>query len=270
MPSDLPADIRAAFGVPSGSAKRLPGGEGTCWQVDGLVLKPGQHPVVGAWLAEVFADLTGPRFQVPQPIRASGGSWVVNGWTAWARVDGEPDPVRRWPELVAASRAFHAAIAGVPAPRWLGRSRDRWAIADRATWDDEPVEIAPELAELVSALRAAIRPIRLPAQLIHGDLAGNVLFAPGRPPAVIDFSPRWRPAGYALAVAAVDVLTWFGASPGILDDLADEDELDQLLLRAAIWRLITESLGRHDAESGRVAGRAHEPVVDLLLARART
>jgi uncharacterized protein (TIGR02569 family) len=266
---DLPTDIRAAFGVPCGSAKRLRGGAGTCWQADGLVLKPGQHPVVGAWLADVYAELTGPGFQVPQPIRAHDGTWVVGGWTAWTTVDGEPNPVRRWPELVAASHAFHAAIADVPAPRWLGRRRNRWAVAERATWDDEPVEIAPELIGPVTALRAATRPIELPGQLIHGDLAGNVLFAEGQPPAVIDFSPGERPAAYALAVAAVDVLTWSGASPDILDDLDGEDEIDQLLLRAAIWRLITESLGLPDADSRDAARRANEPVVELLLSRVR-
>jgi len=40
---------------------------------------------------------------------------------------------------------------------------------------------------------------------------GNVLFADASPPAVIDFSPYWRPAGLALAVAAVDALMWGGA-----------------------------------------------------------
>jgi hypothetical protein len=85
------------------------------------------------------------------------------------------------------------------------------------------------LAGQLRSLLAALRPVRLPAQLIHGDLGGNVLFAPGQPPAVIDFSPYWRPAGLALAIAAVDALTWSGADPAILGDLADQPELDQLL-----------------------------------------
>ena len=38
-----------------------------------------------------------------------------------------------------------------------------------------------------------------------------MLFADASPPAVIDFSPYWRPAGLALAVAAVDALMWGGA-----------------------------------------------------------
>jgi uncharacterized protein (TIGR02569 family) len=225
--------------------------------------------VVASWLADVFTDLHGPGFRIPRPVRAAGGTWVVDGWAAWTAVEGETDPVGHWPELVAASRAFHTAIAGVPAPHWLGRGDDRWTVAGRAAWDAVEVELAPELADLVAELRAVTRPVRLPNQLVHGDIAGNVLFAAGQPPAVIDFSPSWRPAGYALAIAAVDLLAWFGAAPDILDELAGEDDIDQLLLRALTWRLITESLGRPDPDSRQAVRRANEPVVELLLSRMR-
>jgi uncharacterized protein (TIGR02569 family) len=115
---------------------------------------------------------------------------------------------------------------------------------------------------------AALRPVRLEAQLIHGDLGGNVLFAEGEPPAVIDFSPYWRPAGLALAVAAVDALLWSGAAPAILDELAAQPELDQLLARALVYRLVTEMIFRRDDRSGLEAvARAGQPVTDLVLAR---
>lgn len=267
MSDDLPVSVRAAFGVSSGPARRVPGGGGTCWQAGGLVLKPGQHRVVGSWVAEVFAGLHGPGFRVPRPVRAADGSWIVDGWAAWTTVEGEPAPLPRWPELVATSRAFHAALAGVPAPAWVGRGRNRWAVADRVAWGETDVELAPELADLVGELRATSRPVRLPSQLVHGDIAGNVLFTAGQPPAVIDFSPFCRPAGYPLAVAAVDLLAWSAAAPGVLDELADEDDIDQLLVRALMFRLVTESLGRPDTDSRQAVRRATEPVVDLLLSR---
>jgi hypothetical protein len=95
-----------------------------------------------------------------------------------------------------------------------------------------------------------------------------VLFAEGEPPAVIDFSPYWRPAGLALAVAAVDALLWSGAAPAILDELAAQPELDQLLARALVYRLVTEMIFRHDDGSGLEAvARASRPVTDLVLAR---
>src|SRR5690348_13460144 len=107
--------------------------------------------------------------------------------------------------------------------------------------------------------------------LIHGDLGGNVLFAPGQPPAVIDFSPYWRPAGLALAVAAVDALTWSGADPAILDQLADQPDLDQLLARAHVGRLVTEIVSRRDNPEPytglETVTRTGEPVTALVLER---
>lgn len=268
MSDDLPASVRAAFSLPSGPARCLPGGSVTRWQAGGLVLEPGQHEAVGRWLAELFDGLSGPGFRVPRPVRAADGSWIVEGWAAWTAVEGEPAPLRRWPDLVAAGRAFHTALAGVPVPRWVGRGRNRWAVADRVAWAQTDVDLAPELADLVGELRAATRPIALPGQLVHGDIAGNVLFAAQTPPVVIGFSPFERPAGYPLAVAAVDLLAWSAAPPSILDELADEAEIDQLLLRALMFRLVTESLGRSDPDSRRAVRRANEPVVELLLSRA--
>jgi prepilin-type processing-associated H-X9-DG protein len=75
---------------------------------------------------------------------------------------------------------------------------------------------APLNGQLRSLL-AARRPVHLPAQLIHGDLGGNVLFADGEPPAVIDFSPYWRPAGLVLVARAAEPVTGL-----VLDHLAVE------------------------------------------------
>ena len=123
----------------------------------------------------------------------------------------------------------------------------------------------------VRRLLAALRPVRLPGQLVHGDLGGNVLFADGAPPAVIDFSPYWRPPGLALAIAAVDALTWSGADPAILDALDGEPELDQLLARAHVGRLVTEVVirrGDPDPSAGLdTVARTGEPVTALVMAR---
>ena len=53
---------------------------------------------------------------------------------------------------------------------------------------------------------------------MHGDLTGNVLFAPERPPAVIDMSPYWRPPAYAEGVVLADALCWHDAPPSLLRD----------------------------------------------------
>jgi hypothetical protein len=94
-----------------------------------------------------------------------------------------------------------------------------------------------------------------------------VLFADGMPPAVIDFSPLERPAGLPLAVVAVDALQWRRALPGLLDQLADEPELDQLLARALIYRHITEIVRYAGTPDIDRMARAGQPVTDLILAR---
>ena len=301
-------EVLASFGA-SADPVSLPGGEGTAWRAGEVVLKPAGDPRVARWTADLYRDLDSlgpsaarrdpldpsaarrdPGFRVPRPLRTvagdgAAGDWVAQdplagAWVAWQWLPGEPaswagvSPL--WPRLIAASRAFHAALAGRPAPPWLGRDGSQWTTGDQVAWGErDPGSVlaaAPApLAGQLRSLLAALRPVRLPAQLIHGDLGGNVLFAPGQPPAVIDFSPYWRPAGLALAVAAVDALTWSGADPAILGDLADQPELDQLLARAHVGRLVTEVVSRRGDPDPSAAletvTRTGEPVTALVLAR---
>ena len=223
-----------------------------------------------------------PGFRVPRPLGTAVGDWVaedpVSGaWVAWQWLPGEPagwagvSPF--WPRLIAASRAFHAALADRPAPSWLGQDGSPWTVGDQVAWGDrDPGSVLADVPEPLSgqlrSLLAALRPVRLQAQLVHGDLGGNVLFAADEPPAVIDFSPYWRPAGLAPAIAAVDALMWGGADPAVLDELAGQPELDQLLARALVYRLVTEVIFRRDNAVGLAAvARGSQPVTGLVLAR---
>jgi Phosphotransferase enzyme family len=306
-------DVLAAFGARADPVP-LPGGEGTAWRAGEVVLKPAGDPRVARWTADLYQDLDplgsptarrDPGFRVPRPLRTiagdrvagdrvagdraagdrAAGDWVAGdpvtgGWVAWQWLPGEPaswagvSPF--WPRLIAASRAFHAALAGRPAPPWLGRDGSPWTAGDQVAWGERDPEsvlaAAPgSLAGQLRRLLAALRPVRLPSQLIHGDLGGNVLFAGASPPAVIDFSPYWRPAGLALAVAAVDALMWGGASPAALGELDGQPELDQLLARALVYRLVTEIVFRRggpDPATGlETVARTSRPVTALVLAR---
>ena len=136
-----------------------------------------------------------------------------------------------------------------------------WTIGDEVAWGErDPGPLlgpgAGPIAWQVRRLLAALRPVDLPDQLIHADLAGNVLFADGAPPAVIDFSPLHRPAGLPLAIVAVDALMWRRARPEALGQLAGEPELGQLLARALVYRLVTE-IAMRAGTSG--STRSHGP-----------
>ena len=272
----VPAAVLAAFGATGVDQVPLSGGRGTAWRAGRIVLKPADSVREGRWFADVYNALSGPGFLVPRPVRAVTGDWVEQGWTAWQLVAGVPADWSgvspRWPELIAVSRALHAALAGASVPEWRATMENPWMIGDQVAWgerDPGPLlgPAAGPIAGQVRLLLAALRPVDLPDQLIHADLAGNVLFADGAPPAVIDFSPLYRPAGLPLAIVAVDALMWHRARPEVLGQLASEQELDQLLARALVYRLVTEVIMRGGTAKIDAAGRAGQPVTDLVLAR---
>jgi hypothetical protein len=138
------------------------------------------------------------------------------------------------------------ASAETPAGAWVVW---QWLPGEPADWAGR----SPLWPRLIAASRAAAGAAR------------------GEPPAVIDFSSYWRPAGLALAVAAVDALMWSGADPAILGELAiqaghDPADFGQLLARALVYRLVTEVIFRRGDPAGLgAAARAGQPVTGLVL-----
>lgn len=240
-PAPAPA-IRAAFGC-TGEPVHLPGGRGTAWRCGDRVLKPldGDERAV-AWAELALGDPARRARDVrwTHPLRSSAGALVVDGWTAWAHVAGRHEP-RRWATAVRAGESFADALADLPRPAFLDDRSDPWAVADRVAWAEDEVAGAADDPD-VRALLGVRRPVRLPAQVVHGDLTGNVLVAPGRTPAVLDPSVYWRPVGYGSAVVVVDALAHEGGTLDLLRVPRDRDELAQLLVRAALFRLVTEHL----------------------------
>ena len=203
-------EVLASFGA-SADPVSLPGGEGTAWRAGEVVLKPAGDPRVARWTADLYYELAIRRahdFRVPLPLRTvagdgaagdgaagdgAAGDWVAQdpltgAWVAWQWLPGEAaswagvSPL--WPRLIAASRAFHAALAR-PAPPWLGRDGSQWTTGDQVAWGErDPGSVlaaAPALlAVQLRSLLAALRPVRLPAQLIHGDLGPSWWSGPRR------------------------------------------------------------------------------------------
>lgn len=229
-------DVLVAFGL-SGTAVPMHGGQGTSVRVGNAVLKPadGDAELVDG-PAKIMAAVAEDGFRVARPLRTTDGRWSHDGWTASLHVEGA-DPGRRWLEIIAAGRAFHAALAGFPRPAFLDRRTDAWAVGDRAAWDELDVEVVPELRAVHGELsRLAPSATGDGAQLVHGDLTGNVLLAPGLPPAVIDFSPYWRPPAFAEAIVIGDAVLWHGAGPELLAELPAG-----VVARALVYRLVTTS-----------------------------
>lgn len=236
----VPSRVLDAFGL-DGEVEPLPGGEGRSVRVGGAVLKPMYNREETTCAADLLAGVEEAGFRLPRPLRAMDGNWTVDGWCANRLVEGVTGPAGRWEELLAAARAFHLALRSVPRPDFLGRRNHRWELADQVAWGEGTFEPVPEVVPLLTRLQALARPVEAQCQLVHGDLSGNLLFADGLPPAIIDLSPYWRPAAYADAIVAVDGLLWFGADRDLLGLADGGRDFPQMLVRAVIFRLVALS-----------------------------
>jgi uncharacterized protein (TIGR02569 family) len=232
---------------------RLPGGMGTSWQCEGLILKPVDSVAETNWTSALLAGLPSclQSFRRSEPIASTEGEWVVDGWCAQRFLPGISSQMKhnQWKEMLEAARSFHELLkyACLTPPTFLEERTHKWAQADRIVWSDNPpqLQVEEELSDLVIAMFKKRHPLsqatRDSTQLVHCDIAGNVLFAPGLPPAIIDFTPYWRPQAYAEAMIVIDGMLWYGAPSDLLATPANLDAKDWkgLLVRALLFRALT-------------------------------
>ena len=253
MSGPPPDYVRSAFGVPSEIAQQFSGGRGEAYRCGPAVFKPVGDHAEASWLAGVLEHVNVPEIRLARPIRASDGRWVVAGWCAHRYVTGHPAP--RFADIIRVGELLHAGLAGVARPRFLAERADLWSWADRVSWG-ELDDADPRLGDGVAAaafrrVAAGRQPVSARAQLVHGDLTGNVLFAGSAPPAVIDLTPYWRPPVWSTAVVVVDAIAWAGADLELAH--RDDDDWLQLLRRALLFRLAV-SLGHPDSTPASMVG----------------
>lgn len=249
QPPDHVLDLFAAEGV----LEPLPGGRGTSWRAGDLVLSPG-HDESEAWLAPIQArlavrlDESSPRsLRLAMPVPARDGNLTVAGWAA-TRFEPGTTPCHDLATLRATAHLLHAHLAGAlpERPGALDARTDQWAEGDRAAYDAElavrvaATRVEPGLADLVHTFVAGLDGTDLGReQLVHADLAGNVLLDATGVPFVIDFSPAWRSPLWAEAVCVLDAVLWHGAPVAALDEWRRGVER-QAMLRAALFRVLSD------------------------------
>jgi uncharacterized protein (TIGR02569 family) len=230
--------ILDAFSL-TGEPLHLTGGEGECYRVGNIVLKPTRNLVEAAWIAELNNSLASSTFRVPKFFKAPDGSWAYQGWTAMEFLAGEHRP-GHYAEAVELSRKFHQALKNVPKPDWFDEKSDVFALADKMAWGELPLpeyELAKKPFEKITG---RLRGNALPDQLIHGDWGPRqILFHDTLPPAVLDMTPYFRPADYPIADMMVSALDHEGADMSILGLGKGITDFDQLLLRALLFRTCT-------------------------------
>ena len=255
-----PEHVLATFGVKSGEPEQMgPGWEGG-WRYGEIVLAPITDHARAAWSAKVRETLFVDGLRLARPVRSTDGRYVVSGWRADTFVAGAPEP--RDDEVVATGVRLHEATAKLERPRFLTQMPvppwtdvDVFTAADRAAWEDRPLQNLPlgapelpesedrtEAAELLTQLAGLRKPTKSPSQLVHGDLYGTVLFAGAAAPGITDITPYWRPASWAAGVVVVDALSWGDADDGLVERWDALPEWSQMLLRALMFRLAVHAL----------------------------
>jgi uncharacterized protein (TIGR02569 family) len=270
-PQAAPDDqVLAAFGARELTSRPLRGGDGRVWSADGLILKRVDDEVEATWVADVLSELAEDGFRINRPVRSGPGRWVVGGWSAWGAIAGGHDTTGRWSDVLRVAEQLNLALRGLERPAFLDARTHAWAVADRMAWGESPVQVADDhLRPLAERLAAHVLPEGSPGQVVHGDLSGNVLFAPGLAPGVIDFTPYWRPALFSQAVVVVDALLWH-AAPASLVAAVPGVSRRSVLARAALFRLIASdrlAMGKPPRAAERYAraeARSHLRVLDLL------
>jgi len=224
-----------AFGL---AGEMVPTHTSDVWRMGSAALKRVDDHDAVEWVCGLLANRSGEQgIRLQRPIAAADGRWIVDGWSASTWLSGEGDGTR-WRQILEAAEVFHGWLADVERPAWLDEIDDPWRRSDRAAWGEQPADVRSEFVPLVEELTSMRQPLLAQNQLVHGDLTGNVLFSEGLPPGIIDLSLYWRPPGYAAAIVAVDCFEWEGVGPGVLDYVADQPDGEQLLIRAALFRII--------------------------------
>jgi uncharacterized protein (TIGR02569 family) len=254
--------VLESFGA-SGALVPMPGGSGRTWRAGDVILKPSDlSPAEHAWQAEILPTIRLDGFRLPVPRRARGGGLAVDGWAAWGYVDGEHRP-GHWRDIIEIGERLHHAFANVPRPEFIAARSDPWSIGDRVAWGEASAEPYRGI-RAVDRLLDLLVPIVASSQVVHGDLTGNVLFADELPPAVIDFSPYWRPTAFASAIVVADALVWERASPSLVSEAQGVDAFGQYLARALIFRLVSASIGGFEGDDTALDG-TYRAAVDVIV-----
>jgi uncharacterized protein (TIGR02569 family) len=233
--------------------------------VGGIVLKP-VDLLQGEleWLSHVDTRLPPhPDLGFSFPLRSKSGRLVEGGWIAYPAIEGRTSP-DRWNDLAAVARRFASVFRDETRPPFIDERTHAWAQADRVAWDESESGVLPDRVSRLDVLARAKKPIADPAGIMHGDLAGNVLFAGGKASAVIDLTMYWRPVEYSVAIVAVDSVCFGGAPLSVLETISESKNFPQHLVRAAIFRLYTDWLNRLPP----IRLRVYDAAVDRILTLA--
>lgn len=244
---------------------KLIGGRGNTWQCEETVLKPLDVPIEALqWLDETVRPTHrdgGIRLNLPTRTTA-GALTSADGWIAFPALAGNHQP-NRWADIAKVAREFSTMTKDIERPDFIDSRDDSWTNADRFTWgeiDLPGVMDAPFVADLLHKIDA----VDASHGVIHGDMTGNVLFHPTEPPALIDLTIYWRPPEYAVAIVAIDAVCFEQAPLSLLSTISSDRQFPQYLLRALIFRAVTDWLNNQLSQTFKSYETAVQEVFRLI------
>lgn len=235
-------DILEAFGQ-TGDWSLLPGGQNTSVKAGNVVLKPVEDIAHADWLSEVLVRLKTNGYRVSKPIQSKYGNFSYNGWTCCHYEKGL-EIKGAVQEKLAVSHLLHHDLKAIVCDDFPVATH-HWAMAHRVAWQKEPLpaDLPKEAFECLKRLLQQVKlEDRYEKQLIHADLAGNILFDTDLGPLIIDFSPTVAPVAYAEAILVGDSIAWQGAPVTTLQLLPQTAYYQEMLWRAVIFRLVVAAL----------------------------
>ena len=218
------------------SVQRLTGGQNESLKAGNLVLKPVHEPEKYLWLSECLNQIDFGDLHVAVPIKSSEGNYIENAIGATRYFDAQffPD---RLEEKLKTCRRLNSIICRIAKPPDFDSWENPWTKAQHLAWSHSCIS-EKELPAEIKVLLSMRTPLEMSNQLVHVDLAGNILFDKNDDPVVIDFTPGFYPKEYAEVLLLIDSMAWYGAPIeefNLLD--LNEDLQQQLILRAVIFRL---------------------------------
>ena len=214
---------------------KLIGGQNESFRVGSVVLKKVHDPKEYLWIAEVLKDIDFYDAFLVKPVKAKNGKFIVEnlGATNYFTKSKHDFNVANILQLC---RSLNEKIKHISKPEWIDEPNNPWKKAQQIAWETESNNAYPEEIQALLNLR---KPINLPVQLVHIDMAQNILKNDLNRYAIIDFTPAFFPKEYAEAIIVIDSIAWHQAPWSTIDYLGINTELSyQLLLRALIFRLV--------------------------------
>ncbi|MCJ8313028.1 MAG: hypothetical protein HRU38_06750 [Saccharospirillaceae bacterium] len=243
-------NVKNSFNI-KGEISLLKGGSQQVYKVGDYVLKQvdatsfehSDSLKVINWLGDVLIQQTSNNYRSTVMLKNKQEQYVYDEiWTVWNYLEGIHSQNSDVELCIIAIQKYHAELAKIEFNDVLNENSSPWGVADKAAWGEKQENIQPQLNSLVSKLYKLRQPIFCDKQqVIHGDLNfENILIHPKESPAIIDLSPFWGVAEFALAIYA----NFIGPRAGdikVLKHFEHIKNFDQLLIRASIRMLIVMS-----------------------------